>query len=262
MARSTDRKTAVITGGSGGIGFAIAQQLEAEGWQTVLVDLPSDRLWELGEDEARSTIAADLTQEDQLDAAVACILDECARVDMVVYCAGITEICEFEMSCDDTHRQIFEVNYFAAVNMARGLMGAVRRSKGVHVAVSSVAGFAPLAKRTAYAASKHALEGFFKSLRSEERRYGVGVCIAAPSFVASNPVKHNETAPMGLARPGSAQDGFGEITPEEAARRILQGVKKRAPMITVGRVAGVSWMLYRTSPKLYQKLMENRVMRV
>ena len=65
-------------------------------------------------------------------------------------------------------------------------LAAVRRSRGTHLAVSSVAGFTPLYQRTAYAASKHALEGFFKSLRSEEAPHGVRTVVAAPSFVATN----------------------------------------------------------------------------
>ena len=73
-------------------------------------------------------------------------------------------------------------------------------------AISSVAGFAPLHNRTAYAASKHAMEGFFNSLRSEEAPYGVAVQIAAPSFIATN-LGEPGTDTQGISRPGAAADG-------------------------------------------------------
>ena len=118
---------------------------------------------------------------------------------------------------------MFEINYFAAVNMARGFLQALRHSSGTHLAVSSVAGFAPLHHRTAYAASKHAIEGFFGSLRSEEAPFGVSVQIAAPSFVATN-LGNAGAASDGTMRPGAAADGVDYMTPEAADR--MWGVER------------------------------------
>ena len=121
-----------------------------------------------------------------------------------------------------------------------------------------VAGFAPLYHRTAYAASKHALEGFFKSLRSEERPYGVDTLIAAPSFVATN-LGNDQRQPDGTARPGSATDGMDYMSPENAARDILRGYDKRRPMTPIGRIARAAWWLNRAAPTLYQRIMERRI---
>lgn len=251
----TVAKTAVISGGAGGLGRALSAGLQALGWRVILLDLSIDGL---DQTETQRALACDLTDAVQLDATCRSILADTPRIDLVIYNAGITQIGAFQSLGDRAHRRVFEVNYFAAVNMAQHFLGALRDSGGTHLAISSVAGFTPLYHRTAYAASKHALEGFFKSLRSEETPHGVSVQIAAPSFVATN-IGRPDRQPDGIARPGSASDGVDYMTPEAAAQVILRGLQKGAPMIPVGRVARLAWWVNRLSPTLFQRLMERSV---
>lgn len=248
-------KTAVISGGAGGLGQALAKALQARDWRVVLLDLDVTGL-EPG--DQCIPIACDLTDPDQLQTAVGQILAGSSSVDLVIYNAGITQIGGFEDLRDKTHRKVFEINYFAAVAMARAFQEALRSSQGTHLAISSVAGFSPLYHRTAYAASKHALEGFFKSLRSEEAPFGVQTLIAAPSFVATN-IGNDQRQSDGIARPGSAADGVDYMTPRDAAGEILRGLDKGRSMIPVGRVARLSWWVNRLSPTLFQRLMEKNI---
>ncbi|SFM43137.1 SDR family NAD(P)-dependent oxidoreductase [Shimia aestuarii] len=248
-------KTAVISGGAGGLGRALSAGLQARGWRCVLLDLDVSNL------ERSSTqvpIACDLTNPAQLQAATQEILDLTPAIDLVIYNAGITHIGPFEALEDATLRRVFEINVFAAVAMARAFLKPVRAAHGTHLAISSVAGFSPLYHRTAYAASKHALEGFFASLRSEESPHGVRTLIAAPSFVATN-IGNAQADETGIARPGSAGDGIDYMTPDDAASVILKGVERGAPMIPVGRVARLSWWINRLSPRLFQRLMERNI---
>ncbi|WP_171177082.1 SDR family NAD(P)-dependent oxidoreductase [Ruegeria sp. HKCCD8929] len=248
-------KSAIISGGAGGLGRALSAALQARGWRVVLLDLD---ISDLPETPTQLPLTCDLTDPDQLDRTAADVLRRCDSIDLVIYNAGITQIGGFDSTDDAGHRKVFEVNYFAAVAMARAFLHAVRQAKGTHLAISSVAGFTPLYHRTAYAASKHALEGFFKSLRSEEKPHGVRTLIAAPSFVATNP-GNARRQPDGTTRPGSATDGMDYMTPEAAAQTILRGLDKSRPMIPVGRVARAAWLLNRLSPTLYQRLMERQI---
>lgn len=248
-------KTAVISGGAGGLGRALAAGLQARGWHTVLLDLDVSGLQA---SDRQIPIGCDLTDPAQLDAAVARIVGLAPAVDLVIYNAGITQIGAFADTALATHRKVFEINYFAAVALARALLEPVRKARGVHLAISSVAGFSPLYHRAAYAASKHALEGAFASLRSEEAVHGVRCVIAAPSFVATN-IGQAGRQPDGTARPGSAADGVDYMTPEAAAAEILRGLDRGAPMIPVGRVARLSWWINRLSPRLFQRLMERSI---
>jgi NAD(P)-dependent dehydrogenase (short-subunit alcohol dehydrogenase family) len=249
-------KTAIITGGAGGLGRALALGLQARGWRTVLLDLDVSTLEQT---PTQIPLRCDLTDPEQVQSCLQRISSDCCEsIDLVIYNAGITQISCFADLTDPTHRAVFEINYFAAVTMARGCLDALRASKGTHLAISSVAGFSPLYHRTAYAASKHALEGFFGSLRSEERAHGVRVQIAAPSFVATN-IGNDQRQPDGIARPGSAADGMDYMTPEHAAQVILRGLDRGHDMIPVGRIARLSWWINRLSPRLFQHLMERKI---
>lgn len=248
-------KTAVISGGNGGLGRALADRLEAEGWHCVLMDVNIVRL---EASSARTPVEVDLTDTEALNAAAALIIADRPSIDLVIYNAGVSQIGPFSEASEASHRRVFEINYFAAVAMARAFLSSVRVSKGTHLAISSVAGFAPLHNRTAYSASKHAMEGFFASLRSEEAAHGVRTLIAAPSFVATN-IGNADRTDDGILRPGAAADGVDYMTPADAAKVILTGVARGREFIPVGRIARLSWWIMRASPRLYARLMRRSI---
>ncbi|MTI45627.1 short-subunit dehydrogenase [Roseibium hamelinense] len=250
-------KTALITGGAGGLGQALAAELRKHGWFTALIDLPGPALEALSSLPNTLPLACDVTDPNALANACRVLRAERPSLDLAVYNAGLTHIGPAGSLQPEAHRHLFEVNYFSAVHLAQHLILDLRQTRGVHLAISSVAGFAPLTHRAAYAASKHALEGFFKSLRSEEAPYGVACLVAAPSFIATNSGNSQKTA-NGLARPGSAKDGLDEMPAAVAARTIFQGLSAKTPFIPVGRVARFAHIANRLSPALYQRLMERR----
>ncbi|ASM72213.1 MULTISPECIES: SDR family NAD(P)-dependent oxidoreductase [Roseobacteraceae] len=248
-------KTAVISGGNGGLGRALAAGLEDRGWHCVLMDIDISGL---DASESCTPIAVDLTDIQALDQAASQIIAARPSIDMVIYNAGVSQISTFANADITSHRRIFEINYFAAVSMAGAFLKPIRDSRGTHLAISSVAGFAPLHGRTAYAASKHAMQGFFSSLRSEERAYGVRCLIAAPSFVATNIGNANSTDGK-IVRPGSAADGIDYMSPETAAKVILKGAETGREFIPVGRVSRLASLIMRASPRLYQRLMQRKI---
>lgn len=248
-------KTAVISGGNGGLGRAFATQLQAEGWRCCLLDLDISGLEST---EQQVPISCDVTDRTQLQNAVAQILDNSSSIDLVIYNAGITHIGPAEGLDEATLRKVFDVNFFAATTMAQAFLEPLRRSKGTHLAMSSVAGFSPLFHRTAYAASKHALEGFFSSLRSEEARFGVHTMIAAPSFVATN-TDNAGWQQDGTGRPGGAADGMDPMSAEDAVAVILKGVRKQVDFVPVGRVARLAYILNRLSPRMFRRVMERSI---
>ncbi|MGB0926201.1 MAG: SDR family NAD(P)-dependent oxidoreductase [Pikeienuella sp.] len=248
-------KTAIISGGNGGLGRAMASGLQARGWHTVLLDINVDGL---EENALQTPVKVDLTDADDLARAAAVVLADRTSIDLVVYNAGVSAIAAFEDQSETGHRRVFEINYWAATAMARTFLTALRQSQGVHLAISSVAGFSPLYHRTAYAASKHAMQGFFTSLRSEEACHGVRCLIAAPSFVATNLGASQRTA-EGLVRPGSAPDGVDYMTPAAAAEVILKGLDKGQDFIPVGRIARLAYWVNRISPRLFEHLMRRNI---
>jgi NAD(P)-dependent dehydrogenase (short-subunit alcohol dehydrogenase family) len=251
-------RVAVITGGAGGLGKALAHRLLKEDWRVVLMDLPAALQALKLESEGVERVACDLTDEAAVASTCAEISARHPAVDLVIHNAGVTQIGLFDETTLASQRLVMEINYFGSVRVAAGLLKAVRKGRGTHLAVSSVAGFAPLYKRTAYAASKHALNGFFASLASEEAQHGVKVVIAAPSFVATNPGRL-DAGEDGIGRPGAATDGFDEMSPEQAAAIILDGWRRGKDFIPVGRVASLGWRINRFSPRLYRWLMMRKI---
>lgn len=248
-------KTAVISGGNGGLGRAMARALQARGWHTVLLDINVSGL----ETTASQTpFAVDLTDPMALAATAENVLARRPTIDLVIYNAGVSQIASFGETTMASHRRVFEINYFAAVAMAQAFLAPLRQSRGAHLAISSVAGFSPLYQRCAYAASKHALQGFFASLRAEEAAHGVRVHVAAPSFVATN-LGNAQRTTDGIVRPGSATDGIDYMTPDVAAAVIFDGVEKGRDFIPVGRVARLSWWISRLSPRLFAHLMMRNI---
>lgn len=248
---------AVITGGAGGLGRALTAQLTARGWHVIVLDLPTPALDQMASPNI-TALPCDLTDPAQITATCAQITAHYPAIDLVIYNAGITQIAPFAGSDLAAHRRVFEINYFGAITTAHHLLAAVRAARGTHLAISSVAGFSPLHHRTSYAASKHALEGFFRSLTSEERPHGVHCLIAAPSFIATN-IGAGGAQPDGIARPGAAPDGIDYMSPQAAADIILNAYDKRRPFTPVGRIARLSYWLNRLSPRLFQRQMEKRI---
>ncbi len=255
-----NKKTAVITGGTGGLGKALDKGLRKRGWFTVLVDLPGTFEEQAANSPDSLFIAGDLTKRAVIEKVARQIRALRPSIDLVIYNAGITQIGAVSQTAVSSHRRVFEINYFAAVAMARELQADLRASRGVHLAISSVAGFSPLFHRAAYVGSKHALEGFFKTLRSEERDFGVDCLIAAPSFVATN-IGNPQIRTDGIARPGSAPDGIDYMSPDKAADIIIEGLQRRKPFIPVGRIAWFSYLINRASPALLERLMDRKFKR-
>ena len=252
-------RTAVITGGAGGLGRALTQALVGRGWSVAVLDLPGAELDAAAGPSVRA-YGCDVTDAAAVAETCARLVRDHASIDLVVYNAGITQIGLFAETPLAAHRRVFEINYFGAIHVAAALLEPVRGSAGIHLAVSSVAGFAPLYRRSAYSASKHALEGFFRTLREEERAFGVTVSIAMPSFIATN-IGRPEQREGGIARPGAAPDGIDYMAPEEAASVLVAGVERRREIIPVGRVARLAFLVNRLSPRLLARMMMRSIRR-
>ncbi len=174
-------------------------------------------------------------------------------VDVLVNNAGITSLARFVDETPAQLRRVMEVNFFGAVNCTQAALPGLIAARGQIVAVSSVAGFAPLYGRTAYSASKHALHGFFDSLRSELVDDGVAVTLVCPSFIDTNIQAHaGDTARKAI---GSSE----VMSPALASRHIVRAVASRTREIHLGRDAKLSYLLSRVAPALFERAMRRRV---
>ena len=246
-------KVIIITGGAGGLGRALTKQLIECGSSIVILDLNVE---DIKPSKKLLPIAVDLTDEKSLAQAHQQVIHYYNKVDILINNAGITHMSCFKDLSRDLFQTIMAVNFTASVNLTRLCLPDLIKSKGQIVAISSVAGFAPLYGRSAYSASKHAMEGFFRSLGAELLDDNVSTLIVSPSFVQSRP-ELTAQVNAGLSSPGAMKKNTSgqQLTPSEAAIAILTATATKQSTLYLGRVSKISRWLFAMFPNIYMKLM-------
>lgn len=254
---SRDR-VAVIVGGGGGIGRAIAHELATKGFGLALIDHSPGRL----EESARAVNAnvpislhpCDITQQERVEETMALIVEKYDGVDILVHAAGLTQVSLARETTIDVYRRVMDVNFLGVVHVTRLLLPSLIKVKGRIVVLSSICGFAPLVGRTGYCASKYALHGYFETLRVEIEAEGVSVTLVCPSFVDT------DFAKRGLSGDGSPlsfdRSTLGSpLRPDRMARDIVHAALRRRRLLVFTWRGKLTYWLTRLLPTLYGKLM-------
>jgi NAD(P)-dependent dehydrogenase (short-subunit alcohol dehydrogenase family) len=261
--RSFAGKSVVVTGAGGGLGRAIAKRFAAAGAVIAALDKDPQGLEALraqlrAEQSECLALRCDVSDPADCEASVANVARHFGRLDVLINNAGISHRSAFEFTRPEVVRRVMEVNFFGAANCTHAALPALLANQGMIIVVSSVAGFAPLIARTGYAASKHALHGFFESLRTEIEPKGVSVLLACPSFISTHidrnalggdggPVTHEQVV-------------FGNrMSPRDAAERIYRGAVANKRLLLIGRAAKVAWWVSRLTPAVFERGMARRL---
>lgn len=256
-------KVVVITGAAGGLGLALAEQLLTVGAQVALLDVNGDAVRSAAE-RLRTAApgrvfarACDVTSATDCEHAIASVLACWGGVDVLVNNAGIAHRSLFGDTDIAVLRRVMDVNFFGAVHCTRAALPSLRARRGQIVAISSVAGFSPLFGRTGYSASKHALHGFFDSLRSELEHDGVAVTIVCPAFIATGIERAALGADGGPATLPRNAVGH-EMPPAVMAARILAAVRHRPRLYLPTPLARIAWWTSRLAPAFFARQMKRR----
>jgi len=258
-------KSVVITGAASGIGAALARRFAREGYRLGLIDRDAEGVHALA-DEVRAAGASvvaqrcDVTRFDECHDAVDAVRRKHGGIDVLINNAGITHVGLFRDTDVDVIRRVMDVNFFGAVYCTKAALPSLLERRGQIIVLSSVAGLAPLATRAGYSASKHALHGFFESLRVEHAKDGLAVTIVCPSFVRTH-IGDHALAPDGGPAEHDARTGVqGAIEPGVVAGAIFDAAQKRPPLLLIPRRARFFLWVWQVAPKLYERLMARRTM--
>jgi NAD(P)-dependent dehydrogenase (short-subunit alcohol dehydrogenase family) len=256
-------KAVLVSGAAGGLGAALCRRYAAAGARIAAMDLDAARLdalvTGLRAGGARAlALPGDITDPGACQAAVAAVVAEFGALDALINNAGISHRSLLRDTEAAVIRKVVEVNFFGAVNLTRAALPQVVARRGAIAAVSSVAGFSPLIGRTGYAASKHALHGFFDSLRSEVEGAGVSVTLVCPSFIQTR-IATAALDGRGAPVTGPRITSGGESNAEEIAERIFAAVAAGRPLLLPDRTSRLAWWISRLAPALYARLMKRRV---
>lgn len=240
-------KTVLITGASAGIGRALALELAAEAPNLVLLARDSARLEEAARACAArgarvATFAGDVARAEDCRRCVAAAVERFGGIDVLVNNAGVTMWARFDEVTDfSMYERLLAVNYLGAVHMTAAALAHLKASRGLLVAVASIAGLTGVPERTGYAASKHAMVGFFESLRIELAASGIDVTIVAPDFVVSE-IHRRATGPDGRPLGETPMQEARIMSAAQCAHLIALAMHRRQRLlITSARGRLVRW---------------------
>ena len=255
-----------ITGASKGIGAELARQLAAQGAKLVLAARNEKELEAVAEQCRKAgasvvTVKADVAVERDCQAIVAGAVLAFGRLDTLVNNAGISMWARFEDIQDmSILERIMQVNYMGAVYCTHHALPHLRESKGRVVGVASLAGRTGVPTRTGYSASKHAMTGFFDSLRIELEGSGVTVTMIYPGFVATG-IRENATGPDGKAIMVSPAKEGEVMGVEKCARRIVRAIERREREVVMTARGKIGLWLKLLAPSLIDRMAKRAIER-
>ena len=267
MAKAVFRgNVTIITGASAGIGLELARQLASQG--AALVVASRDRpLLEKAADMCRSlgarvlAVPTDVGEKEQCHRLIETAILEFGRLDTLINNAGISMHARFdELQNIDAAEQIMRINYLGSVWCTYYAMPHLKQTGGRIVAVSSLAGKIGVPTRTLYAGSKHAMAGFFDSLRIELEDNGVSITVAYPGFVATD-IAERAIGPDGKTLGTRPVQKSAVMTPEECARLILAGAASRRRELIMTPLARVGMLVKAIAPATVDRIASRGVRR-
>jgi len=229
-----ERKTALVTGASSGIGVEFARQLAAQGYDLCIVARRADRLQELKERIESSSEATvhvmqtDLSSPEAIQSLATRLRDQGLNIDCLVNNAGFgRQFYLQELSAAEWEKMI-QVNCSALVALTRELLpGMIERKRGEILNVASVASFQAVATMTVYAASKAFVLSFSEGLRHEVKQHGINVSCLCPGAT------YSEFAQVAQTKHREAPS-FAWMTPERVAQIGIRGMQKNRPVVVPG----------------------------
>ena len=248
-----------ITGAASGIGEALAYQAVEYGARLVLSDIEETKLETVTTECIKKGAEAlalplDLSDRKSIEGAVPLALEKFGRVDVLINNGGISmRALTWDTSLDVDYR-IMNINYFGAVILTKALLpGMIERGEGYIAATSTITGKFGFPLRSAYSASKHALQGFFETLGIELTDKNISVTIVMPGRVRTNislNALNADGSRHGKMSPGQA----GGMSPEKCAKKYLNAVHKRKREVLIGGWELISVHARRFVPWLFFRL--------
>lgn len=238
------KNVTIITGASTGIGEELAYQLAEQGAYLVLtarrvaeLERVATTVKKIAEktDARVIVVSADIAIETDCKKIIDATVAEFGLIDTLVNNAGMTMWAKFEDINDVSMlSRIMQVNYMGAVYCTHFALPHLKKSKGRIVGIASLTGLVGVPTRTGYAASKHAMRGFFDSLRIELADSGVTVTMIYPGFVATG-IRENATGADGKPALIDPVDQASVMSASECTRLIVNAIntRKREEVMTL-----------------------------
>jgi len=245
-----------ITGASSGIGAACAESFSKQGAKIILSARRTDKLNEVQErlSGPSDTLTLDVTKIDAIADKTKEAEAIFGPIDVLVNNAGISQRGLVEETDIAVDRRLFEVNYFGNIALTKAVLPSMlQRGTGHLVIISSLAGKLSTPGRSSYAATKHALQGFYDALRAEVSDRGVNVNVICPGYIKTEISIHALNASgekHGVMDPNQAKG----MSAEECARQIVKAVVDNKKETLIGGKEKKNVMIRNFFPSVYHKI--------
>lgn len=254
------KKIIWITGATSGIGKELSIKLSYMGAKLILSARRKEELIKVDNMCKNETLILplDLSKSDTFEMCVNKAVAHYGKIDMLINNGGISQrslVCETPLSID---RKIMEVNYFGNIALAKAVLPVFKNQKsGKFVVISSLSGKFGFFLRSAYSASKHALVGFYESLRLEEEKNGITVSLVFPGLINTN-ISKNAISKDGNNH-GKLDDNQAKgISADKCADQIIKGINKNKLEIFAGAGELKSITIKRLFPNLFYKIIRKQ----
>ena len=257
---SINNKVVWVTGASSGIGKALVSVLAEKNAQIILSSRKVEALEKVRASlpetsrENAKILALDLSQPDTLNDKAKEAISLFGRVDILIHSGGISQRALALETNIEIDRRLMEVNYFAAVILTKAVLPSmIENGFGHIISISSLVGKIGSPLRSGYAASKHALHGFFDSLRAENYDKNIFITLVVPGFVKTN-VSLNALTEDGKALDKMDAELEKGMTAEQCARKIVNGAEKEKNELLIGGKETFAVYIKRFFPGLLAKI--------
>ncbi len=248
-----------ITGASSGIGEALALEAASQGHRIIISARSHEKLEALKARCPQPSNVAVVSFDLKNTSDAHRVVEEACRafhgIDVVILNGGISQRSLAEESDLAAYRELMEVNYFGSVALSQALLPLfLQQGRGHFVAISSLVGKFGTPYRSGYSASKHALHGYFDSLRAEMmmRNREIDVTIICPGFVSTN-ISFNALGPGGKALGQYDEANAQGLTPAEFSQKALEAIAQKEFEVYIG--GRETWGVYlkRFFPSLFAR---------
>ena len=257
-----DKKIVWITGASSGIGKSLSKLYNEKGCFVILSSRNVSSLEkvqkELKYPENSAVEQLDLEQSNQFDGIVSKVISQFGHIDVLINNGGLSQRGEAGDTALEVDRKIMEINYFGNIALTKALLPFMReRQQGHIVVISSIAGKFGFYLRSAYAASKHALQGFYESLLLEEAKHNINVTMVYPGKI-NTPISVSAITASGEAHGVMDHNQETGMPAEKCAEIIARAVEKKKKSILVGNKEIKAVYIKRYWPSLFWRIIKNQ----
>lgn len=249
-----------ITGASSGIGKALAIEYAKTGCKLLLTARNTHQLEEVksacGLAEQVEILPLDLLKIEESIQKAKDFLPSIGPIHTLINNAGISQRALVKDTSLDIDRRIMEINFFAVSALTKLVLPAmIEQKEGQFIAMSSLVGKFGSPLRSAYAASKHALHGYYESLRSEIANDGIKVLLVCPGFIKTN-ISINAVTGSGEKQNKMDNKQANGMLPDVLANKILKAVKKGKEEVVIGGSERYGVLVKRLFPRLFSTLIK------